>query len=108
MYTVDEITERLERNEYNIRTKDGLQRVKGYTCSIACSDGSTNVFADIGVHKNKEGFWAVIDLHSGRAVTSTLVWKTRKEALGAFLMKYPAYARFCINRAYDKWRYGDD
>ena len=104
MYTVDEITELLERKEFNIRTKDGLQRVKGYTCAITCFDDSMAhaVFAEIGVHKNDAGFWTITDLHSGCAITSTLVWKTRKEAIGAFLMKYPAYSRFCMNREFEE------
>ena len=99
MYTVDSLTNLLEKHEFNIRTEKGLERVKGYTAFIKCTDKEKWVDGvGIGVHKNEAGFWIVTDLHSGRAITSALVWRTRKEAIGAFLMKYPAYSRYCVNR----------
>lgn len=104
MYTVDSLTELLNKKEFNIVTKDGMKRVKGYCALIKCVDG--NRWVDgvaIGVHKNKAGFWVVSDLETGQAITSTLVWTKRKDALGAFLQKYPAYSRLCIRRAYDAW-----
>ena len=105
MYTVDSLEDLLEKHEFNIRTKDGLERVKGYTALIKCTDKEKWVDGvGIGVHKSKAGFWVVTDLETGRAITSTLVWRKRKDALGAFLQKYPAYSRLCIDRAYREWR----
>ena len=100
MYTVDDITDLLKKAEFNIATKDGLQRVKGYTACIDCVDG-TRVLKDvpIGLHKTSYGCWVVSDLETGKALTSPLVWKTRKDAIGAFIAKYPAYSRYCIHRA---------
>lgn len=105
MYTVDSLEDLLEKHEFNIRTKDGLERVKGYMALIKCTDKEKWVDGvGIGVHKSKAGFWVVTDLETGRAITSTLVWRKRKDALGAFLQKYPAYSRLCIYRAYREWR----
>lgn len=101
MYTVDSLEDLLERHEFNIRTKDGMERVKGYTALIDCIDGEKRVDnVGIGVHKGKAGFWVVTDLETGRAITTTLVWRRRKDALGAFLQKYPAYSRLCIDRTH--------
>lgn len=39
MYTVELLEDLLERHEFNIRTRDGMERVKGYTALIDCVDG---------------------------------------------------------------------
>lgn len=99
LYTVEDITGMLEKADFNIIRTDGLHRVSGYVAEIDCiADDRCLPCVGIGVHRDEKGFWTVTDLESGRAVTATNVWTRRRDAIGAFLMKYPAYARFCLHR----------
>lgn len=104
MYTVETLTKLLGCHEYNIRTKSGLERIKGYTAQIACADKDVTLDSiAIGVHKGKRGYWVVDDLESGLAITPTQVYKTRRDALDAFLTRYyQAYSRLCIERNRDR------
>lgn len=101
MYTVDDILDLLRKGEFNIKRKDGLHRVSGYTATIDCEDRGNKVTGvPIGVHKIGK-YWTVTDLHTGLAITATDVHTKRSDAIGAFLMKYPAYSRLCISRERD-------
>ena len=101
MYTVDDILGMLRKKEFNIKCKDGMHRVKGYVTAIDCEDRGNKVSGvPIGVHRIGK-YWAVSDLHTGLAITAIDVHTKRSDAIGAFLMKYPAYSRLCIRRERD-------